>query len=368
MKIYSKMFVILTTALTTAAFTQSVIATTDDQPKIQVDKTVYDFGEVTGVAKVEGTFTIKNVGGGILELGNPKPTCGCTAAQLSKTQLANGEEAKLPFSMNISPSDNGVMEKYISVPSNDPLNSNVRLALRVTVQKLYDVDPQNIKLGDMSVGSVTNILVAIKRLDGNNFKITDVKTSQAVTAQLQEDKENDGKVYRYMLTVKPTGSPRSFAEMFDIHTNDEKMAQPVGRVILSGRLVGDIVVTPENLFWGIADPATWPGPQGQTASRRVVSISLLKNTVPLEIKEATSDVPNLKLEVVAREEGKRFEIQANLEKAPTELFRGAIVIKTNHAEMSEIKVPITINVFSRQQTAVPRPAAPVPVRPVPRQP
>ena len=78
-----------------------VAAQAEGTPKIQFDQTVYDFGKTSQVATVSGVFKFKNVGDGILKLEPPKPSCGCTVAELKPDTLKPGETGELPFSLHL---------------------------------------------------------------------------------------------------------------------------------------------------------------------------------------------------------------------------------------------------------------------------
>ena len=57
-------------------------------PKIQFDQTLCDFGTTSQVTTVSGIFKFKNTGDGILKMEKPKPSCGCTAAEVKPDTLA----------------------------------------------------------------------------------------------------------------------------------------------------------------------------------------------------------------------------------------------------------------------------------------
>src|SRR5258708_3436159 len=80
-----------TPAATTNAPTAATTNAPTAAPKIQFDKTVYDFGTTSLVDSVTGTFTFQNVGDGELKMGKPQPSCGCTVASVKPEVLKPGE-------------------------------------------------------------------------------------------------------------------------------------------------------------------------------------------------------------------------------------------------------------------------------------
>lgn len=332
-----------------------------DAPKIHVDKMEYDFGEVSGVNKVEGKFVITNTGGGVLELQQPKPTCGCTVTKLSKDKLAKGESSELPFTMNINPAHGGVMEKFIGLSSNDPLNGSIRLGLKVNVKPIFSIEPTVINLGDMQAGQTTNAVITITRLDDKPLDFKEHSASDGITVRIEPVAESNGKSVRMHAEFKAAGSPRRFNESINLFTKDTAINQPIASVYLSGRVTGEIVVTPERLFWGVNDPANWPGPRGATMAKRSVRISRSTpaNGQPLEIKSAKTNLENIKISITPKEEGKLYEIEMTLEKAPTETIKGTLTIETNIESTPKLEVPIDINLMTRRTPATV-------VRPIPQ--
>src|SRR2546422_1653166 len=61
---------------TTNAATPAEGAKPSGTPKIELDRTTYDFGSTSLVQSVSGTFTISNTGDGLLELKKPTTSCG----------------------------------------------------------------------------------------------------------------------------------------------------------------------------------------------------------------------------------------------------------------------------------------------------
>lgn len=70
-------------------------------PKIQFDKTEYDFGQITNGTPVETVFTYTNTGKSPLVVTNIKSTCGCTVPQdWSKEPLMPGASSQFTVKFN----------------------------------------------------------------------------------------------------------------------------------------------------------------------------------------------------------------------------------------------------------------------------
>src|SRR5262245_22203564 len=109
-------------------------------PRIQADKMVYDFGKVTGLSSVAGKFRFTNVGGGTLKFEKPHPSCGRTVANLNPESIAAGETAELDFTLSLGPG-RALVQKNITIVSNDPETPKLQLSLKADYVPLYDVSP-----------------------------------------------------------------------------------------------------------------------------------------------------------------------------------------------------------------------------------
>ena len=163
------------------------------------------------------------------------------------------------------------------------------------------------------------------------------ETGGAVDAQVERI---DDQTARLNLKVFAFGSPRRFNETVSVYAEDEP--SPIGTVTISGRVVGDLVVTPEVVFWGIGNPASWAA--NTAAPIRRVTVTSTKSDQPLEISNLTWDVPEMKVELVTVEKGKSYAILARLPLPPKESVHGSISFSTNLPSQPQVVVPVTINI------------------------
>ena len=309
-------------------------------PKIQLDRVVYDFGSTSMVQQLAGTFIISNVGDAELVLQKPQPTCGCTVPALKTDKLAPGEKTELNFTLNVG-TPRGHVEKHITLPSNDPSEPNIRLTLKADIVPTFDVTPQGVNLGNLSQGTITNVEVEVKRVDGKPVNLTRVETTQSFVRAKLESVEGSKDSVRLRVQVEAEGGPRYFNDSVRLFAGDSTQAAVV--VPVNGRVVGDISANPETQFWGIADPDTWPSGRPDQQTRKF-SIVVNKPDTKLEIKKATTELPDITVDVKPLEEGKSYEITATLAKAPKQSERGSIKVETN---MGNLELGLTVNVLKR---------------------
>jgi len=106
----------------------------DSGPSLDLPKTQYNFGKVTEGKVVDHIFTFKNNGDALLTIKEVKTSCGCTAALLSKKELAPGEEGTLKVELNTA-NRSGKMSRNITIISNDPKEPQKYLTIYAEILK-----------------------------------------------------------------------------------------------------------------------------------------------------------------------------------------------------------------------------------------
>ena len=107
---------------------------TSSGPSLDVPKTQYNFGQVIEGKVVDHIFTFKNNGDAPLTISEVKTSCGCTAALLSKKELAPGEEGELKVELNTA-NRSGRMSRNITIISNDPKEPQKHLTIYAEILK-----------------------------------------------------------------------------------------------------------------------------------------------------------------------------------------------------------------------------------------
>lgn len=107
-----------------------------DGPRIQIEPTTFDFGEVGSDQVSEHRFTVKNIGNEVLGITRVSTSCGCTSAEVDKEKLAPGEEAELlvTYDSGLMKHEKGKIERFVYIRSNDPLSPQTEVAIYAWVK------------------------------------------------------------------------------------------------------------------------------------------------------------------------------------------------------------------------------------------
>jgi len=161
------------------------------QPKLVLQQTSFDFGDIKQGETVSHTFVLTNSGGDLLKITNVQASCGCTAAVPEKSELAPGESTNLPVKFN-STGRMGMQKKTVKIFTNDPqspemtvtISGNVVTAEQTgSVPTIYFPETQH-DFGKVSEGEKINYTFRFVNKGQSELVIKDVKSSCGCTAAL----------------------------------------------------------------------------------------------------------------------------------------------------------------------------------------
>jgi hypothetical protein len=322
----------------------------EGKARLQAINPDFDFGAVrsTETQVITHKFQVKNAGEEILKIDKIKPSCGCTSAIASATQIAPGATASITAALNPK-GKYGNQSITVRVLSNDPTNPGQVLRMTGTILANWRVIPVQLDMGAIGrLESVTKEVTVTSQYmkDDPVHKISAIKVDspniRAVTAETpQTSAEIHQKNYlevRRTVRVSVTASEKEGEESHRILiiTNDPKSATHT--VTVRWSVEGDLSFTPNKVF--VSDV------KGRKVSRDLVISSRSGTAFEILTIEQEGSKGNQDLEVVAKPDAtptrKVYTITPKMEsEAPTDTRSGKIIIKTNHPEQPVVSIPYT---------------------------
>ncbi len=101
--------------------------------RLLIDRRKYDFGNVAEGKKVDFHVKLKNAGVKVLNIGEIKSSCGCTATMLSKKELNPGESTNLKIELDTT-GRKGRLSRTVTIHSNDPIEPQQIITLSVNIE------------------------------------------------------------------------------------------------------------------------------------------------------------------------------------------------------------------------------------------
>lgn len=202
------------------------------EPKVSIQQTEYDFGNINQGETVNHSFLISNTGGSLLKLSDIKASCGCTAAIPDKQELKPGESTQIVVTFN-SAGRKGPQTKTVNIKTNDPSKPVIKLTIRGNIivsenqEKragaiIYFPETQH-NFGTVKEGDVLTYNFAIENKGTQPLIIKNVKSSCGCTAALVNEKTiNPGQSSSIKVEFDTNGRLGKVTKTIAVISNDNK--------------------------------------------------------------------------------------------------------------------------------------------------
>ncbi|NOY12772.1 MAG: DUF1573 domain-containing protein [Deltaproteobacteria bacterium] len=203
-------------------------------PKLVAERLNYNFGEITQGTRVEHVFRFRNAGDQILEVGNVRSSCGCTAALLSATRIAPGDMGELRATFD-STRFKGAINKVVTIDSNDPQQRKVSFGIYGNVKAEVLLQPERVTWGSVEKGMTLNSTVRIINRGPVTINLQPPRvTDPVISAKLSALQLLPGKQVELQITAKIPNQKKRLGGYVIIATDYSNVPQL--RVSVSARL------------------------------------------------------------------------------------------------------------------------------------
>ncbi|WP_435006535.1 DUF1573 domain-containing protein [Tundrisphaera lichenicola] len=316
----------------------------------------YKFGVMAQDSDGIHSWVFKNNGKGPLELRNLGTDCSCTIAQLGKPTSVDD---KAPSMLKVGPGSSEVIEikwntrkidgpykKNARIGTNDPARPEVTLQVQGIVKPAITMYPPDgtINFQTVSNDEIHERSIAIFSGDRPDFKLTRVASSNpaligASSRSMTEEEAkslNAEKGYLINISLKMAAKLGPFGE--DVIVETDHPSKKEIRIPVLGRLTGPVTIVPDRLVMrevsssdgGSQDLVVWI--RGQTSTK----FTVVDKPDFLEVDFQPIEQP-------AESKGSKYKMIVRVIPGtiPGKIV-GEIVIKTDHPQASEVKVPVDV--------------------------
>lgn len=163
-------------------------------------------------------FKYQNVGKTPVHIKSVHASCGCTAAQTQKDQVAPGDKGEITATFNIG-DRTGTQTKNVTVETEDPAQTVTNLTLTAVIPQTLEVVPGFIFWQDGEKAQAKSIMVkAAKGFPVKQLKVTSsspdfqAKVENTGSGQFKIDvtPRVTSQMLAGTLTIQPEGSPKVF--------------------------------------------------------------------------------------------------------------------------------------------------------------
>ena len=243
---------------------------------------VQDFGSVARGAKAQFEFVLNNPYIEDVHISDAHPSCSCTIVTFDKATLKTYEQAAIVATLNTQ-AFQGQRGATITVTFDKPFYAEALLTVRGFIRTDVVFQPGSIELGSVEQGNEADQKVSMYYSGVPNWQISGVKSpNPSIAARVVETARLDGQVWYDVFVHVNKDAPAGYLkDHLMLTTNDQTNGEIP--LLVEGRVVPGLMVTPSPLFLGVVQP-------GQKVTKQVV----VKGNKPFRILGITSADQSLK--------------------------------------------------------------------------
>jgi hypothetical protein len=304
----------------------NALGAANGHPLAQTLDPVFDFGAVYHGTIVKHTFRLKNAGTAQLTINSVRTSCGCTAAQPTKSNLLPGEESDVAVSFDTG-SDRGPATRTITVFTNDPAHQQLQLTMRGDVKVQVEANPSLVIFERIKRGTQqSRQLMLTDEMPDRTFTVGAI-TNESRNIQVASQPIHGVKPGALLtITLLKTAPAGPISDLIKVKTSREPLEIPV-----SGTVLGDINVNPPQVSFGIV-------PHHASALRYVRLTN--SGDHPVKITGISSNNNSVVAAVELLKTGKEYKIEVRLApNTPDGVLHGMLAIKTDDPHQQDVQVP-----------------------------
>jgi len=283
-------------------------------------------------------FRLTNTTSQTISIGNPRVSCGCVSASMSKYTLAPGESAAVIAYMDTRRIPNTGVTKtvLVYVPFLTPNQQEVTLKVTTVTRDDLLMSPDTLAFGTVKVGAGAKLSTKVSFLSDPNWTVTEASsTGGFVKADFKQDVRN-GSLVTYEITATldkecPAGNWAS-----DIFLKTSNAAVAKLRIPVTVNVQAAVAITPDSAAFG--DVAV-----GVSTEKKIT----LQSGTPFKILEVKGDDEQLKVVVDKSASSATHTIILAANPTATGGFTRTVEIVTDNKDQPKLIIPVTAKVVGK---------------------
>lgn len=294
--------------------------------QVQAIDPVYNFANVYSGTTVRHTFRLKNTGTAPLTIGPVRTSCGCTAAQPTKSQILPGEESDIAVTFDTR-TDRGPAIRTITVFTNDPAHQQLQLTMRGNVKAQVESRPSVVIFERVKRGSAPSQQVMLTdEMPDHTFEVSGITNANPYIKVSSRSAPGTKPGAQLTITLLKTAPAGPVTDVVKVNTNRVPVEIPV-----SGTVLGDINVNPPQVSFGIVPH--------HAAALRFVRLTN-SGDHPVKVTGISSNNTSVVAAVEPLKTGREYKISVQLApNSPDGVLRGMLAIKTDDPHQQDVQVP-----------------------------
>lgn len=336
---------------------------TSGAPRVEVDRTEYDFGPMDMDLEGRHAFVFTNTGGSVLRLSKGATSCGCTLSQLDETEIPAGRSAKVVVVWKAK-KEPGEYKESATIMTNDPSRDRVVLTVTGRMVPAVELVPAAVSLGQLSVSQPASGEVRVygfrpQPLEILDHELSDPATAGQFTVQVEplpegEIRERPDARSGFLIGIKVKSGLPLGAIRQTIRLKTNYRDRPPVEIPIEGLVTSDLAVFADgwNRETNVLHLGTVTGRRGVRQNVVILARGQLARQVDFKLVEVRPELLHVSLGQTIHTKDRpvaqttlTIEIPPNTPAAnfigTAEAPMGEIVIATNHPEVPELKINVS---------------------------
>jgi hypothetical protein len=299
---------------------------------------VADFGTTPKGTVLVHYFRFTNNTNQTLTLGNPRVSCGCTSATVSKTTVAPGESAAVIAYMDTRriPTPNVTKAVLVYVPFLAPTQEEVTLKVQTVTREDLMMSPDVLALGNVRAGTGAKMSTKVTFLSDPNWTITEASSTGAyVKTEFKQDSRNGNFVtYEVTATLDKDCPVGSWVSDINLKTSNAAVAKL--RIPVSVNVTSAVAISPETAQFGNV-------PLGVETEKKIT----LQSGTPFKILEIKGADEQLKVVVDKTDASETHTLVLAANPKTVGGFARMVEIMTDNKDQPKLIIPVTAKVVQK---------------------
>jgi hypothetical protein len=188
---FAALGVILFVAASSSQIQQPHLGRALQVPRVEVPKSVFDFGSMEPESRGKHSFEIRNVGTAPLTLHVAGTSCKCTVGGVSASQIAPGDKAQVTLEWHAKYKDQEYWQTA-EVHTNDPVRPILTLRIEGKVRPRFNAEVAELVVSPMAPGNGATAQVVLFSPTWTDMEIVGVTTTLAgISTELLPAEDSD---------------------------------------------------------------------------------------------------------------------------------------------------------------------------------
>jgi len=299
---------------------------------------VMDFGVSPKGTVLVHYFRFTNTTNQTITVGNPRVSCGCVSAAISKNSIPPGDSAAVIAYMDTRriPTPNVTKSVMVYVPFIAPTQEEVTLRVQTVARDDLMMSPDVLAFGTVTKGHGAKASIKVTFLSDPNWQVTEAtSTGGYVKADFKQDSRTGSTVtYEITATLDKDCPAGNWVSDINLKTSNSAVAKL--RIPVTVAVAASVAASPEVVSFGNVSI-------GQTREQKVT----LQSGTPFKILEVKGADEQLKVVIEKSEASPTHTLTLAAYPKAAGGFTRTVEIVTDNKDQPKIIVPVTAKVLEK---------------------